>query len=92
MHRPIRAGKSWRPSPGYRAADEEGQASPFALIEDTDAWAATWGSVINGEPAYCILDQVLTGGIYGTGRCRPTPACWSRGAGIRPRSISAPMR
>jgi uncharacterized linocin/CFP29 family protein len=43
------------------------QAPPFALIEDTNAFAATWGSVINGAPAYTVLNQVLTGGIYGTG-------------------------
>jgi hypothetical protein len=45
----------------------EMQAPPFALIEDTNAFAATWGSVINGAPAYTVLDPVLTGGIYGTG-------------------------
>jgi uncharacterized linocin/CFP29 family protein len=43
------------------------QAAPFALITDTNAFAATWGSVINGEPAYSVLQPVLTGGIYGTG-------------------------
>lgn len=52
---------------GIARLTEEGQAKPYALIEDTNAWAATWGSVINGEPAYSILNQVLTGGIYGTG-------------------------
>jgi uncharacterized linocin/CFP29 family protein len=42
------------------------QAQPFGLILDTDAYAATWGSVINGIPAYTVLNSVLTGGIYGT--------------------------
>ena len=43
------------------------QAPPFALIEDTRAFAATWGSVINGAPAYSVLNPVLTGGLFGTG-------------------------
>ncbi len=43
------------------------QAPPYGLIEDTNAFAATWGSVINGAPAYSVLNPVLTGGIYGTG-------------------------
>src|SRR5262249_39229179 len=43
------------------------QAPPFALILGTDAFATTWGSVINGAPAYNVLSAVLTGGIYGTG-------------------------
>jgi uncharacterized linocin/CFP29 family protein len=42
------------------------QAEPFALILDTNAYAATWGSVINGTPTYTVLTPVLTGGIYGT--------------------------
>jgi hypothetical protein len=42
------------------------QAPPFALIADTNAFAAIWGSVINGAPAYTVLTPVLTGGIYGT--------------------------
>lgn len=49
----------------------EMQAPPYALIEDTNAFAATWGSVINGAPAYTVLDPVLTGGIYGTGAMPP---------------------
>ena len=56
---------------GIALLTKEGQAKPYALIEDTNAWAATWGSVINGEPAYCVLNQVLTGGIYGTGAMPP---------------------
>ena len=36
-------------------------------IEDTYAFAATWGSVINGSPTYTVLNAVLTGGIQGTG-------------------------
>lgn len=51
---------------GIARLTREGQAKPYALIEDTNAWAATWGSVINGEPAYTILNQVLAGGICGT--------------------------
>jgi Encapsulating protein for peroxidase len=47
------------------------QAPQFALIEDTNAFAATWGSVINGAPAYTVLNPVLTGGIYGTGGMPP---------------------
>jgi hypothetical protein len=43
------------------------QAPPFALIADTSAFAAIWGNVINGTPAYTVLNPVLTGGIYGTG-------------------------
>src|SRR5262245_45401386 len=42
------------------------QAPPFALILDTNAYAATWGSVINGAPASTVLAPVLTGGIYAT--------------------------
>ncbi len=56
---------------GIALLTKEGQAKPYALIEDTNAWAATWGSVINGEPAYSILNQVLTRGIYGTGAMPP---------------------
>jgi|GEM_PF-987043 len=56
---------------GMRLLIEQGQARPYALIEGTNAWAATWGSVINGEPAYRILNEVLTGGIYGTGAMPP---------------------
>ena len=56
---------------GIKLLTNETQGPPFALIEDTNAWAATWGSVINGEPAYSILNQVLTGGIYGTGAMPP---------------------
>ena len=37
---------------GIALLTKEVQAQPFALIEDTNAFAATWGSVINGEPAY----------------------------------------
>jgi uncharacterized linocin/CFP29 family protein len=43
------------------------QAPPFALILDTNAYAATWGSVINGAPASTVLEPVLTGGMCGTG-------------------------
>jgi uncharacterized linocin/CFP29 family protein len=42
------------------------QAPPFALILDTNAYAALWGSVINGAPTYTVLDPVLTAGVYGT--------------------------
>lgn len=53
---------------GIKLLDDEQQARPYALIEGTNAWAATWGSVISGDPAYCILDQqkVLGRGLYGT--------------------------
>ena len=47
------------------------QAPEYALIEDTNAYAATWGSVINGAPAYTVLNPVLKGGIYGTGAMPP---------------------
>ncbi|GAC1401169.1 MAG: hypothetical protein NVSMB52_14970 [Chloroflexota bacterium] len=47
------------------------QAPPFALILDTNAYAATWGSVINGTPAYTVLNPVLTGGIHDTGAMPP---------------------
>lgn len=50
------------------------QAPPFALIEDTNAFAATWGSVINGAPAYTVLNPVLTRGIFGTGGMPPDTA------------------
>ena len=55
-------------SDGIALLDDEQQAKPYALIEGTNAWAATWGSVINGEPAFCVLNQpsVLGRGIYGT--------------------------
>jgi uncharacterized linocin/CFP29 family protein len=56
---------------GIALLTKQGQAKPYALIEDTNAWAATWGSVINGEPAYSVLNQVLTRGIYGTGAMPP---------------------
>ena len=42
------------------------QAPPYALIEDTNAFAATWGSVINGAPTYSVLHQLLTGGVSGS--------------------------
>ena len=41
------------------------QAPPFALIADTNAFAGL-GSVINGAPAYTVLNPILTGGIHGT--------------------------
>lgn len=47
------------------------QAPEYALIEDTNAFAVTWGSVINGAPAYNVLNPVLTKGIYGTGAMPP---------------------
>jgi uncharacterized linocin/CFP29 family protein len=52
---------------GMALLTKELQAPPFALILDTNAYAATWGSVINGAPAYTVLNPVLTGGIHGTG-------------------------
>lgn len=52
---------------GIALLTKEVQSPPFALIEGTDAFAATWGSVINGAPAYTVLNPVLAGGIYGTG-------------------------
>jgi uncharacterized linocin/CFP29 family protein len=42
------------------------QAPPFALILDTDAFAAVSGSVINGVRTTDVLTPFLTGGIYGT--------------------------
>ncbi len=56
---------------GIALLTKELQAPAFALIEDTNAYAATWGSVINGAPAYTVLNPVLTGGIYGTGAMPP---------------------
>jgi len=58
-------------SSGIAALTDEQQAPPWALILGTDAFAATWGGVINGAPAYTVLDPVLTGGIYGTGAMPP---------------------
>lgn len=52
---------------GIALLTSQAQAPQFALIVDTNAYAATWGSVINGAPAYTVLNPVLTGGIYGTG-------------------------
>lgn len=52
---------------GIAMLTKDAQAPPWGLIEDTSAFAATWGSVINGAPAYTVLENVLTGGIYGTG-------------------------
>jgi len=52
---------------GIALLTKEMQAPPYALLLDTDAFASTWGSVINGAPAYTVLNPVLTGGIYGTG-------------------------
>jgi hypothetical protein len=54
-------------SEGIALLTREQQAPPYALIEDTNAFAATWGSVINGAPTYTVLNQILTGGICGTG-------------------------
>jgi hypothetical protein len=54
-------------SQGIAYLTAQQQAPPWALIEDTNAFAATWGSVINGAPAYTVLSPVLTGGIQGTG-------------------------
>jgi uncharacterized linocin/CFP29 family protein len=51
---------------GISQLTKDVQAPPYALIEDTEAFAATWGSVINGAPAYTVLTPLLTGGIYGT--------------------------
>jgi hypothetical protein len=59
---------------GIALLTQDLQAPPFALIEDTNAFAATWGSVINGAPAYTVLSPVLTGGIYGTGAMPPNTA------------------
>lgn len=59
---------------GIALMTKEVQAPAFALIEDTNAFAATWGSVINGAPAYTVLNPVLTGGIYGTGAMPPNTA------------------
>ncbi len=47
------------------------QAPLFALIEDTNAYAATTGSVINGAPAYSVLNSVLAQGIFGAGSMPP---------------------
>jgi uncharacterized linocin/CFP29 family protein len=47
------------------------QAPAFALIEDTNAFAATTGSLINGAPASDGLNSLLTGGIHGTGAMPP---------------------
>jgi hypothetical protein len=52
---------------GIALLTAELQAPPFALIEDTGAYAATWGSVINGGPAYTVLNALLAGGIFCTG-------------------------
>jgi hypothetical protein len=72
-HRPTNSGE------GILAAVAQGislltfdlQAPDFKLILDTNAYAATWGSVVNGVPTYTVLGQVLTGGIYGTGAMPP---------------------
>src|SRR5260370_2717794 len=56
---------------GIAMLTKELQAPAFALILDTNAYATTWGSVINGAPAYTVLNPVLTGGIYGTGAMPP---------------------
>jgi hypothetical protein len=68
------------------------QGPPFALIEDTNAFAVTWGSVINGAPAYTVLNPVLTGGIHGTGALPAIVHCWLRWAESRPRSMLAAIR
>jgi uncharacterized linocin/CFP29 family protein len=56
---------------GIAELTKQVQGPPFALIEDTNAFAATWGSVINGAPASTVLSPVLTGGIYETGAMPP---------------------
>jgi len=40
------------------------QQPPFALIEDTYAYAATTGSLLNGAPLTNTLNDLLKGGIY----------------------------
>ena len=57
------------------------QAPPFGLIADTNAFAAIWGSVINGVPAYTVLTPVLTDGIYGTNGIPANTALLSAGGG-----------
>jgi uncharacterized linocin/CFP29 family protein len=54
-------------SKGLALLTKDMQAPPYAMLLDTDAFAATWGSVINGAPTYSVLNSVLTGGVYGTG-------------------------
>lgn len=58
-------------SQGIAHLTHDVQAKDYALIEDTNAFAATWGSVINGAPTYTVLNSVLAGGIYGTGAMPP---------------------
>jgi uncharacterized linocin/CFP29 family protein len=52
---------------GIAVLTKEGQAPPFGLILDTNAFAETWGSVINGAPTYTVLNPIVTQGIFGTG-------------------------
>jgi uncharacterized linocin/CFP29 family protein len=47
------------------------QAPDFSLILDTEAYALTWGSVLNGEPTGDALNQLITGGVYNTGAMPP---------------------
>jgi len=44
----------------------KGQTQAWALIADTESFAAMWGSLINGAPTYNLLTQLVTGGIYST--------------------------
>ena len=37
------------------------------MILDTDAFAETVGSVINGEPVATVLTAAMTGGMFGSG-------------------------
>jgi uncharacterized linocin/CFP29 family protein len=56
---------------GIAILTKEGQAPPFGLILDTNSFAATWGSVINGAPTYTVLNPIITQGIFGTGAMPP---------------------
>jgi uncharacterized linocin/CFP29 family protein len=59
---------------GIALLTKETQAPAFALIADTNAFQTIWGSVINGTPAYTVLNPVLAGGIHGTGAMPPNTA------------------
>ena len=56
---------------GIAVLTKEGQAPPFGLILDTNSFAQTWGSVINGAPTYTVLNPIITQGIFGTGAMPP---------------------
>jgi len=71
---------------GIARLTREGQTMPWALIADTESFAAMWGSLINGAPTYNVLTQLVTGGIYSTD-AMPRHTALLAGTGGNPTTI-----